>query len=372
MVMMLAPPGATVGQSVKVLSGATYTIDSYSFVSVTSQFDVVYLQNQGFSQLPGGRYNLTATTDPAAGSDNTQDFAPGSLWINTTASPNRAWLCVSAATSAAVWLQISIGALIGSANNASLGNLTLTALLTQSAATAVTPFNGGGQGSATALTTFISNVSSSIGSSAPFDSTKLQPAAAGLSQIVLNTSSHSIALFPNGSDAIVLNGTNFGASASIVIPVNFVFIGWVTASGTWTGLLFGTTGDVSGLGFTVNFIFNTNSATSGTTLTGANLTGALQEVTLDMTGTMTGDSNAQLPTVANLVAAIPNLMNGYVYKLRIINSSSANHVWTVTTNTGWTLNGTMTIAQNTWRDFQLTLTSSSAAVLLAIGTGTFS
>jgi len=32
----------------------------------------------------------------------------------------------------------------------------------------------------------------------------------------------------------------------------------------------------------------------------------------------------------------------------------------------------MTIAQNTWRDFYVTLTSTSAATLQSIGTGTFS
>lgn len=371
MVMMLAPPGLTAGSSVKVLSGATYTVDSNLYVSVSSQFDAVNLQNMGFTQAIG-RNNFTATADPAVGNDTTQDYAPGSVWINTTASPNRAWVCVSATGGAAVWLQTSIGALIATANSATLTGLTLTGLLTRSAATAVTAFSGGGQASATQLTTELSNITTATAAASPYDSAKLQPAAAGLTQIVFNTAGHPAALFPSGSDAIVLNGTNFGASNSIVVPVNFVFIGWCVASGTWTGLLFGLAGDLSGLGPTVNYAYKTNTATSGTTLTGANISGGLQEVVLNMTGTMGGDSNAQLPTVANLVAAIPNLMNGYVYKLRIINSSSANHVWTVTTNTGWTLNGTMTIAQNTWRDFQLTLTSSSAAVLQAIGTGTFS
>lgn len=372
MVMMLAPPGFTAGQSVKVLSGATYTVDANGYISVSSQFDTVNLQNMAFLQTPSGRNNYAASADPAVGNDNTQDYAAGSEWINTTASPNRAWVCVSAATGAAVWLQVSIGALIATANSATLTGLTLSGLLTRSATTAVTAFSGGGQSSATVLTTELSNITTAAASSAPYDSVKLQPASAGLTQIVFNTASHPASLFPNGSDAIVLNGTNFGASASIVIPVNFVFAGSCAASGTWTGLLFGLAGDLSGLGPTVNFAYKTNSATGATTLTGANISGALEEVVLNMTGTMTGDANAQLPTVANLVLQFANVINGYVYKLRIINSSSANHTWTITTDTGWTLNGTMTIGQNTWRDFQLTLTSSSAAVLQSVGLGTFS
>ena len=102
------------------------------------------------------------------------------------------------------------------------------------------------------------------------------------------------------------------------------------------------------------------------------IAGGQLDVTLAMTGTMSGDSNAQLPTVANLVSAIPNAVASQLYKLRVVNESSANHVWTITTNTGWTLTGTMTIAQNTWRDFLLTLTTLSAATLQSLGTGTYS
>src|ERR1700751_242642 len=114
MAMMLAPPGMSTGASVKVLSGATYTLDANPMVSVPSQFDAVNLTALGFAAvMPGGRNNCSVSTDPTSGADNTQDYAPGSLWTNTTASPQRAWMCLSAATGAAVWLQISAGALIG-------------------------------------------------------------------------------------------------------------------------------------------------------------------------------------------------------------------------------------------------------------------
>ena len=93
----------------------------------------------------------------------------------------------------------------------------------------------------------------------------------------------------------------------------------------------------------VSTLYSIDTATTGV----ANISGGATEVTLNMTGTMGGDANAQLPTVGNLVAAIPDAVAGASYKLFVINSSSANHVWTITTNTGWTLNGTMTIAQNT-------------------------
>src|SRR5215510_13195667 len=148
MVAMQAPPGVIAGQTVKLLSGTTYTVDASGFLSVTSQIDVIGLQVIG-------RNNFAGTVDPAVGNDNTQDYAVGSLWLNTSSS--RAWICQSAATGAAVWLQISMGALIATANSGSLANLTLSGLLTRSSATAVTAFSGGGQGSATSLSSEFSN-----------------------------------------------------------------------------------------------------------------------------------------------------------------------------------------------------------------------
>lgn len=42
------------------------------------------------------------TTDPGASNDSTQGYAVGSVWINTT--DDRAWICVDATASAAVWV----------------------------------------------------------------------------------------------------------------------------------------------------------------------------------------------------------------------------------------------------------------------------
>jgi hypothetical protein len=44
----------------------------------------------------------------------------------------------------------------------------------------------------------------------------------------------------------------------------------------------------------------------------------------------------------------------------------------VTTNTGWTLSGTMTIAANTWREFVVTLNTLTTATLQSVATGTYS
>lgn len=118
--------------------------------------------------------------------------------------------------------------------------------------------------------------------------------------------------------------------------------------------------------------YSTNSSTSASTvLTAANISGGSEEHTLNMTGAITGASNAQLPTVVDLVAALTPIVQGQTFKLRIINGGgSGAGVWTVTTNTGWTLTGTMTIAVGGWREFYVTLTSLTAAALQSIGTGT--
>lgn len=110
--------------------------------------------------------------------------------------------------------------------------------------------------------------------------------------------------------------------------------------------------------------------TTGFTLTAAGNEAGAADCVLNLTGTLGAGANVQSDTAANIVAAVPNARAGMSYKLRIINSSSANFAWTLTTNTGITLNGTMSMAQNTWRDFIVTLTSLTAVAIQAVGTGT--
>jgi len=45
--------------------------------------------------------NLSATSDPSASNNNTQDYTVESRWVNTAA--RRLWSCISAATGAAAW-----------------------------------------------------------------------------------------------------------------------------------------------------------------------------------------------------------------------------------------------------------------------------
>jgi len=108
--------------------------------------------------------------------------------------------------------------------------------------------------------------------------------------------------------------------------------------------------------------------TAAFTATAAQAAGA-SEVALELTGTLAADAALTLPTAAAIFGGVPNAAAGQTYRLRVINTGSG-HTWTVTTNTGLTLSGTMTVATNTWRDFIVTLTSATAVTVQSIGVGT--
>lgn len=117
-------------------------------------------------------------------------------------------------------------------------------------------------------------------------------------------------------------------------------------------------------------------------LTAAQISGGTASADTHLVGVIAAGRNAQLPTVASLITQLspPNTQAapvvGTSYRLRITNFQGGAFAFTVVTNTGWTLTGTMTIAQNTWREFVLTFTNvtggAEAATLQSVATGTIS
>lgn len=105
-------------------------------------------------------------------------------------------------------------------------------------------------------------------------------------------------------------------------------------------------------------------AGQSTQLTGAQVAGAKYCV-YDNTGTTPG--NLQMPIATALVAAIPNAQVGQSYVLRIRNSSASANTATITTATGITLTGTMTIPQFQARDYIVTLTSLTTVTVQSVG-----
>jgi hypothetical protein len=108
----------------------------------------------------------------------------------------------------------------------------------------------------------------------------------------------------------------------------------------------------------------TTGALEGAAIPAASVAGA-ETVAYVNTGTTPG--NLQFPTAADLVAAIPGAHVGQSYLLKIRNGSGSANTATITTNTGITLTGTMTIAQNVTRDFIVTLTSLTAVDVRSVG-----
>jgi hypothetical protein len=97
-------------------------------------------------------------------------------------------------------------------------------------------------------------------------------------------------------------------------------------------------------------------------------------VVLNMTGTLGAGANLTTDTAANMAANLLNYSTSatatIAYILRIINSSGGAYSWTVVGGTGVTVNGTATIAQNTWREFLVTISGGNTVTMQAIGTGT--
>lgn len=114
--------------------------------------------------------------------------------------------------------------------------------------------------------------------------------------------------------------------------------------------------------------YSADSSTTDFTATAGQVGGVPDTVVLDLTGVLAAGANLTLPTAAAL-GALAGAFVGQTWILRLINNSSGAFSWTVLVNTGLTLNGTVTVAQNTWREYLIRLTALNAAVVQNIGSG---
>ena len=106
-------------------------------------------------------------------------------------------------------------------------------------------------------------------------------------------------------------------------------------------------------------------AGSTTTLAAAKVAGADNVVLRSSGGTA---PTLTMPAGTDLIAAMPNWQIGSTYRLRVINNNSGQ--LTLANSTGVTLTGTLTLAQNTWRDFIMTMATATTVTGQAVGTGT--
>lgn len=217
---------------------------------------------------------------------------------------------------------------------------------------ALTAHAGGTQAAALALTKQLNFISTCATAG---DSVRLPTSVAGRSVFVHNAGATAAQVYGASTDTI--NG--IATATGVPLPVGRGAWFNCDAAGTWFSP------DL--VGGILGAQYNTDTSTIDFTVAGAKVAGAGINV-LNLTGGLGAGKAITLPTAANFVAAIPNAYVGQKFYLRIANTSSGNFAWTVTTNTGLTLTGTMTIAQNTFREFVVTLTSLTAVAIQSLGT----
>jgi hypothetical protein len=122
----------------------------------------------------------------------------------------------------------------------------------------------------------------------------------------------------------------------------------------------------------LNFVSTATVTTAGVvTYTAAQLLGGL--ILRDPNGAGRSDV---LPTAADLIAAMAAVLGttpatGTAFLFSIRNTADAAETITVTTATGLTLSGTMTIAQNNGKQFLVVVTSSTTVTVYSMGTVVF-
>lgn len=215
---------------------------------------------------------------------------------------------------------------------------------------------GTSQATATPLSAAINNITTVASGTG----VNLPASAPGLSVVVQNSGANPLLVYPLQGASDTINGA--AATSGILLYQGAIGVFNCTTAGAW----------IVQPGSTRNAAYNANAATTSATLTAANITGGIASVDLQMTGALAAGATATLPTVAQMVAALHSPVVGTSYRLRVINSSSGAFAWTIAAGTGFTLNGTMTVAQNTWREFVVTLNTLTTATLQSVATGTYS
>lgn len=323
----------------------------------------------GATALTTAVNRIDTSTAPAAGTilgDGVALFATAAgervFVVNNTANPVQVYGVnggadtingVAGATGIAV-MPFSVNIFVAAAAGSWQGDVGIGfsgPLPTELAADAISAA-GNSQGTATQLAALINNVTT-VGAG---QGVNLPGSASGLSVTVQNNGVNALTIYPKQGAADTING--IAAGTGIQIHPGTVANFNCTTAGAWT---------VEPVSPRYSAYNAANSAVSFTA-TAANISGGVAFVELDLTGNPAGAANITLPTVAALVAALHAPAIGSSFTLRIKNSANSN-TWTVVTNTGWTLTGTVTILTGTWRDFVVTLNTLTTATLQNAGGG---
>jgi hypothetical protein len=213
----------------------------------------------------------------------------------------------------------------------------------------ITAYAGGGQGSATAITTTLANITTCATAG---DSVALPAGTSGYAVAVYNGGVATAAVFPASGGTI----SPLSANTAVTLPAGEMLIFECSATNTWR---------VQRLKRPASS-FSTGTTT--TTFAAGQLTGAGAVVTY--TNTQGTPGSIATRTATEMFADDPYARVGGTYILRIVNGQGTGTL-TVTAGSNVTLTGTATVAINTWREWQVSYTSATALVMQNIGTGTF-
>lgn len=222
--------------------------------------------------------------------------------------------------------------------------------LAESSSNGITAFATGGQTNAAVLPSMLNRVTTvaTIG-----DSVKLLPSVAGLEITVSNAGANAMDVFPATGDVINSLAANTAVRVNAGTTVYFV----CQVAGTWH--MSPATPPAA------KYAKNT---TSGATVAAAgDMTGAAY---VSAEYSAVGTANLTTRTAEQMFADAGNVQPGDSYVLEIVNTSGGTT--TLVAGTNVTLTGTMTLATNTTRRFNVKFTDATHLVIQSVGVGTIS
>ena len=151
-----------------------------------------------------------------------------------------------------------------------------------------------------------------------------------------------------------------------------VYVSGVDGAGQASGSQFAVSlNQIAGLSGSNAFdSYKTVSNTSNSVISGSNLaTTGWKKLFLALTGTLTVNSTLTTDTATNILNAYSGEVVGQSYVVRIQNKSSGAFSWTLAGGTGVSITGTASIAQGFWREYLVTL-GSSTITFQDVGGGT--
>lgn len=121
-----------------------------------------------------------------------------------------------------------------------------------------------------------------------------------------------------------------------------------------------------------NAAYSSDSSTTSFSPTGAAVSGA-KFVALELNGALGADATLTMPGATDMAAALLAPTPNQSFVLRILNTSSAAHKWTVGNSSDGTVtvSGTADVLQNEWQDFVVNFNAAlTVATLQNVGGGT--